>query len=107
MSTPINDGGSAFPVIVDIKPFGIANFEGRTGASLRDWFAKDAPAIPAWFDHLPDRTEEQMVKRPIPSSPSFMRREQVVVFHESDLQWLTRWRFTYADAMIAQRKLSS
>lgn len=34
-----DDGGPAYPVIVDIKPFGIANFEGKVGMSLRDWFA--------------------------------------------------------------------
>lgn len=38
----IKDGGSAFPLIVDIKPFGVANYEGKTGMTLRDYFAGEA-----------------------------------------------------------------
>lgn len=80
----IKDGGSAFPLIVDIKPFGVANYEGKTGMTLRDYFAGEA---------LPAAIREAMSH----NASLFDAAQEVTPDRVADAC------YRYADAMIARR----
>ena len=42
MNTPLNDGGTAFPVAPTMNPDGSVWYHGKDGMTLRDWFAGQA-----------------------------------------------------------------
>lgn len=70
------------------------------GMTLRDWFAGQAPNRPIWFERM-----EWDEKRTVPwpeKGPTWVR-DTIVKCYESPMDHLTRWRYAYADAMLAAR----
>lgn len=93
-----NDGGPAFPTHHN-TPTGCWSEGGMT---LRDWFAGQAPEIPEWFE----RKEETRKPGPVPHphKPGYMTDGFVVDQPaETQEQHFFRWRWHYADGMLAQR----
>lgn len=60
-------------------------FPGNRGLTMRDWFAANAPEVPEWFEW-----ERNSISPFMPS--------------ETTIQRMVRWKYEYADAMMAQRE---
>jgi hypothetical protein len=80
MSTPINDGGPAFPVADVIHPNGQVQY-GANGMALRDWFAGQALQ-----SYLAGRNNDARDSNPAPVADVC---------------------YKYADAMLAARERAS
>lgn len=65
--------------------------------ALRDWFAGQAPDIPTWFE----RNREYNVPPGTIIDPYSV--QSTWVWTETMMEYLTRWRYAYADAMLAER----
>ena len=113
MSTPINDGGPAFPESAfGPYPNGEIN-EGRPGMSLRDYFARNTPhdeVCEMNYKHLSLLAQERLAGIKRPETDRELRGEAVVdqqialmTFHAKVNAAL---RYISADAMIAARKVS-
>lgn len=100
MSAPINDGGSAFPCGEDASSL----VPTSSGMSLRDYFAARAPEMPIAFERLPEKWETRPVNAPKPGSPDWHEMRRVLAWKEDDTAYLCRWRYAYADAMLAVRE---
>ena len=74
-------------------------FAPMTNIALRDYFAAHAPLVPNWFTSTLTKTKVEMV--PDPSRGAGYVKSNTVVIEESPLQREVRWRFSYADAMVA------
>lgn len=101
MSNPINDGGSAFPCI---NPNYDGNWNKETviqGMTLRDWFASHAPELPNWF-YRKEWTEYHVAVKAPELGPTHMKWADINHI-ESNIDHLTRWKYYYADAMLAAR----
>ena len=70
--------------------------------ALRDYFAGQAPEVPEWFPPN-EWTTEEAVNRPTRESPGWMTME-IVEHVEPLIEHLARWKFAYADAMLAARE---
>ena len=96
------DGGPAFPYAFqheDDQRFIKEGF--ASGMTLRDYFAGQAPEVPEWFPPN-EWTTEEAVNRPTRESPGWMTME-IVEHVEPHIEHLVRWKFAYADAMLAAR----
>lgn len=100
--TPIKDGGPAFPgaYFDHLEGIGEVRREQYHGMTLRDWFATHAPEIPDWFDRK-KWTQKEWVPAP-EVSPGYVKSEWVT-HKEPTIEHLTRWKYHYADAMLAER----
>ena len=70
-----------------------------TNIDLRDFFAAHAPAVPTWFTSTVAQTKSEMVPD-LARGPGYVKNNTVVIV-ETQLQREVRWRFAYADAMVA------
>lgn len=70
-----------------------------TNIALRDYFAAHAPMAPTWFTSVITKAKTEMV--PDLARGAGYVKSNTVVIEESALQREVRWRFTYADAMVA------
>ena len=70
-----------------------------TNIALRDYFAAHAPAVPTWFTSTIIKSKGELV--PDPARGAGYVKSNTVVIEETPLQREVRWRFTYADAMLA------
>ncbi len=66
---------------------------------LRDYFAARAPAVPSWFTSTITQGKSEMVPD-LARGPGYVKNNTVVI-EETPLQREVRWRYAYADAMIA------
>lgn len=97
-----NDGGPAFPVAYEHSlTQGGTRSQEWGGMSLRDYFAAHAPEIPQWFERK--ITRSVVVKESMKDGHPWFSPETVVT-GEADMDWLIRWRYTFADAMIKARQ---
>lgn len=106
MSEPINDGGPAFPQPLSFSPNGEAVTAGMyfpegPGMTLRDYFASKAPPPPKSFERA-SWSEMKIVPAP-EMGPGYVK-EAWVTSHETDADYIARWNFTYADAMLRARE---
>ena len=69
---------------------------------LRDFFAANAPARPPSFERLKSYREEIVTTRK--DGQNWYQPHTYEVLEEM-IDWETRWRYYYADAMIKARKL--
>ena len=67
--------------------------------TLRDFFAAHAPMAPSWFTSTIIKSKTEMV--PDPGRGAGYVKSNTVVIEESPLQREIRWRFVFADAMLA------
>lgn len=67
--------------------------------TLRDYFAARAPMAPAWFTSTITKSKTEMVPDPVRGAGYV--KSNTVVIEETPLQREVRWRFVFADAMIA------
>ena len=72
--------------------------------TLRDYFAAHAPAVPTWFTSTIVKAKGELV--PDPARGAGYVKSHTVVIEETPLQREVRWRFTYADAMLAGAQTS-
>lgn len=79
------DGGAAFPTVDQ----GLI----RGGMSLREYFAAHAPDVPPTVAFPPLYTSEVKIDN----------TRKVTQVAESELERTVRWRWEYADAMLAGR----
>jgi len=70
-----------------------------TNIALRDYFAATAPMAPNWFTSKIAKAKEEMVPD-LARGPGYVKSNTVVI-EETPLQREVRWRFIYADAMVA------
>ena len=70
-----------------------------TNIDRRDYFAAHAPVTPAWFTSTVAKEKTEMVPD-LARGPGYVKNNTVVIV-ESPLGREVRWRFAYADAMIA------
>ena len=94
MSTPINDGGAAFPRPVSFSEEG-GTHRGTLGMTLRDYFAGQALAgfVGQW--------EKEICEAGVDEISNEKQRERVRA------EWIQRAAYTsygYADAMLAARE---
>ena len=96
--TQQDNGGAAFPLHPGIMP----DWKASAGMTLREWFAGQAPDVPAWFGKMTDVG-------------------QIGTFHGTAEQWLiarqaaaaanvkivASWGYAYADAMLAARSANA
>lgn len=66
---------------------------------LRDYFAAHAPPAPTWFTSKITKAKEEMIPD-LARGPGYVKSNAVVI-EETALQREVRWRFVYADAMVA------
>lgn len=85
MSTPINDGGPAFPRNGMVYPNGQIEYP-TEGMSLRDWFAGQASEQDIKHHQQFVQYERAYGENPKPAEPKFTREQA---------------RYRYADAMLA------
>lgn len=97
-TTPENP--PAFPTPDVYHPGGQVEY-GAMGMTLRDWFAGRAPEMPSWFERRTWSTEETV---PAPELGAGYVRRVPVLHAETLVAQLARWRFHYADAMLAARE---
>ena len=91
MSTPINDGGAAFPSLQKVredKPDGQLHWIQAGGMTLRDYFA--GQALAGWIATLD-----------IEPSDGFCGDAKIERQHQRSV---ADWMYGYADAMIAARE---
>ena len=69
---------------------------------VRDYFAANAPDKPGWFEKK--YTTKQEIRESWKDGRKWYTPETVKVY-EDTIDWETRWRYYYADAMIKARKL--
>ena len=67
--------------------------------ALRDFYAAQAPMAPAWFTSTITKAKVEMVPD-LARGPGYVKSNTVVI-EETPLQREVRWRFAYADAMVA------
>ena len=67
--------------------------------ALRDFFAAHAPMAPAWFTSTVTKEKTEMVPD-LARGAGYVKNNTVVIV-ETQLQREVRWRFAYADAMVA------
>jgi hypothetical protein len=67
--------------------------------ALRDYFAATAPMAPTWFTSTIAKAKVEMI--PDPERGKGYVKSNSVVIEETPLQREVRWRFAYADAMLA------
>lgn len=77
MSTPIDDGGTAFPVAAGVF------HDGRWGMSLRDWFAGQALASGKWIYGRDEREITAAACYEVADAMIAERREKTGVSHGS------------------------
>jgi hypothetical protein len=70
-----------------------------TNIPLRDYFAAHAPATPNWFTSTIAKPKVEMI--PDLARGAGYVKSNTVVIEETPLQREVRWRFAYADAMLA------
>ncbi|MCX6951851.1 MAG: hypothetical protein NTV51_06755 [Verrucomicrobia bacterium] len=70
-----------------------------TNIPLRDFYAAHAPMAPTWFTSTIVQTKGEMIPD-LARGPGYVKSNTVVIT-ESALQREVRWRFAYADAMVA------
>jgi hypothetical protein len=70
-----------------------------TNIALRDYFAAHAPMAPTWFTSTIVKAKAEMVPD-LARGPGYVKSNTVVI-EETALQREVRWRFAYADAMLA------
>ena len=70
-----------------------------TNIPLRDYYAATAPMAPSWFTSKIAKAKEEMIPDLV-RGPGYVKSNTVVI-EESPLQREVRWRFVYADAMVA------
>jgi hypothetical protein len=66
---------------------------------LRNYFAAHAPMAPTWFTSTVAKEKVEMVPD-LTRGPGYVKSNSVTIV-ETPLQREVRWRFAYADAMIA------
>ncbi len=71
-----------------------------TNIALRDYFAAHAPMAPTWFTSKIPQGKVEMVPDPA-RGPGYVKSNTIVI-DETQLQREARWRFAYADAMVAE-----
>jgi hypothetical protein len=76
-----------------------------TNIALRDYFAAHAPMAPTWFTSTIAKAKVEMVPD-LARGPGYVKSNSVVI-EETPLQREVRWRFTYADAMVAGSAVSA
>jgi hypothetical protein len=86
MSTPINDGGPAFPY------FNPDTEVAYSGMSLRDWFAGQANEQDIKHHQQFVQYERAYGENPKPAEPKFTREQA---------------RYRYADTMLAERNTNT
>ena len=67
--------------------------------ALRDYFAAHAPMAPNWFTSTITKAKAEMI--PDLARGAGYVKSNTVVIEESPLQREIRWRFAFADAMVA------
>ena len=67
--------------------------------ALRDYFAAHAPMAPTWFSSSIAKAKTEMI--PDLARGAGYVKSNTVVIEETALQREVRWRFVYADAMVA------
>jgi hypothetical protein len=67
--------------------------------TLRDYFAAHAPMAPTWFTSTLPKANVEMIPDPA-RGPGYVKSNTVVIV-ETPLQREVRWRYSYADAMLA------
>lgn len=67
--------------------------------TLRDYFAAHAPMAPTWFTSTIPKEKSEMVPD-LARGPGYVKNNAVTII-ETPLQREVRWRFAYADAMVA------
>ncbi len=70
-----------------------------TNIALRDYFAAHAPMAPTWFSSSIVKGKTEMI--PDLARGAGYVKSNTVVIEETALQREVRWRFVYADAMVA------
>jgi len=70
-----------------------------TNIPLRDFYAAHAPMAPNWFTSTIVQAKGEMV--PDLARGAGYVKSNTVVISETALQREVRWRFVYADAMVA------
>ena len=70
-----------------------------TNIDLRDYFAAHAPTAPAWFTSTIAQAKSEMVPD-LARGPGYVKNNTVVIV-ETPMQREVRWRYFYADAMMA------
>jgi len=111
MSAPINDGGPAFPTPAEEfiegpqgrGPASAWGMEGKPGMSLRDYFAGQAPVVPDWFRRA---LREEKAVIPAPEISPHHVKHGTITHEECPIAHIARWRYAFADALIAARKAS-
>lgn len=66
---------------------------------LRNYFAAHAPTAPTWFTSTLPKEKVEMIPDPA-RGPGYVKSNRVELA-ETPLQREIRWRFAYADAMVA------
>lgn len=74
-----------------------------TNIDLRDYFAAHAPPAPSWFTSKITKAKEEMIPD-LARGPGYVK-SNTVVLEETPLQREVRWRYLYADAMVAAAAL--
>ncbi len=70
-----------------------------TNIALRDFFAAHAPMAPNWFTSTITKAKAEMIPD-LERGKGYVKSNTGVV-EETPLQREVRWRFAYADAMVA------
>lgn len=73
------------------------------GMSLRDYFAANAPKPPESFERA-----KQTDRKPVPAPElglGWMKAEDITIY-ETEADYLARWNYAYADAMLKAKKYS-
>lgn len=102
MSAQINDGGPAFPDVQFTHNNGDTSFK-NNGMTLRDYFAGQAPVVPDWFRRV---LREEKAVVPAPEISPHHVKHGTITHEECPIAHIARWRYTFADAMLAARKAS-
>ena len=74
----------------------------NTRIEVRDYFAAHAPDKPGWFEKT--YTTKQELREGLRDGKKYYQPHTVREY-EDTIDWETRWRYHYADAMMKARKL--
>lgn len=92
--------GPAFPQD-RVDMYGTRTTEG--GMSMRDWFATHAPETPKWFKHEPSEPYPFIPEGADEVTSERLRVKRAAWIARQRLEKFIRWRWFYADMMLAAR----
>jgi hypothetical protein len=85
----------AFPSTADVL-----KYKSLDGMDLRDYFAAHAPDMPSWFERKV--LSKQGIMETVKDGQKWFQ-PHTYTENELVLDWIIRWRYEYADAMMKAR----